>query len=131
MLDLVQAALQRQGFSYTRIDGQSSLTDRTAAIHAFNDNPRCTVLLASIGSAGEGYNIPNIAVFPDFFLIEVRLRIDLTAANCVHLLEPTWNPMVERQAMDRVHRIGQVQSVLITRYITLNSIETVCHQSTI
>jgi len=33
--------------------------------------------------------------------------------------------MVEAQAVDRVHRIGQCREVLTTRYMTKNSIETV------
>lgn len=51
--------------------------------------------------------------------------VDLTVANRVHLLEPHWNPMVEAQAVDRVHRIGQTRDVLITRYIIRDSVETV------
>lgn len=58
-------------------------------------------------------------------LIGTLYRVDLTAANHVHLLEPHWNPMVEAQAVDRVHRIGQSREVLTTRYITRDSIETV------
>lgn len=53
------------------------------------------------------------------------LRVDLTVANHVHLIEPHWNPMAEAQAVDRVHRIGQIRDVVITRYIVHNSIETV------
>jgi hypothetical protein len=33
--------------------------------------------------------------------------------------------MVEAQAVDRVHRIGQEREVVITRYIMLNSVESV------
>ena len=51
--------------------------------------------------------------------------IDLTAACCVHLMEPQWNPMAEEQALDRVHRIGQTQPVLATRYIVSESVEEV------
>ena len=51
--------------------------------------------------------------------------VDLTADNCVYLIEPHWNPMVEAQAVDRVHRIGQEREVFITRYIMANSVETV------
>jgi len=54
MLDLAQQALELSGFSVTRIDGQKSLQDRALAISKFNDDPKCTVMLASIGSAGEG-----------------------------------------------------------------------------
>lgn len=53
--------------------------------------------------------------------------VDLTAANFVHLLEPHWNPMVEAQAVNRVHRTGQERDVVAIRYVTKNSIETVCH----
>lgn len=52
-------------------------------------------------------------------------RIDLTAACSVHLMEPHWNPMVEIQAIDRVHRKGQSRSVTVHRYIIPKSIETV------
>lgn len=51
--------------------------------------------------------------------------VDLTSANFVHLVEPHWNPMVEEQALDRVHRMGQTRDVVATRYITNDSIETV------
>ncbi|KAF7508204.1 hypothetical protein GJ744_009501 [Endocarpon pusillum] len=104
MLDIVQLHLELNGFIFRRIDGQSSLQERRKAICQFNDDPKCTVMLASICSAGEG--------------------VDLTAANHVHLLEPQWNPMTEAQAVDRVHRIGQTREVLTTRYITRDSIET-------
>ena len=53
------------------------------------------------------------------------VRVDFTVANHVHLIEPHWNPMVEAQAVDRVHRIGQEREVVITRYIMRNSVETV------
>jgi len=53
------------------------------------------------------------------------IRVDLTAANSVHLIEPQWNPMVEAQAVDRVHRIGQQRDVRVYRYIVSDSIESV------
>ncbi|KAI0875755.1 P-loop containing nucleoside triphosphate hydrolase protein [Hypoxylon argillaceum] len=104
MLDLVGKALQKENVIFQRINGQKTLEERQAAMQEFNDNPDCTVLLASIGSSTEGVN--------------------LTAANTVHLLEPHWNPMVEVQAVDRVHRIGQTQEVTVIRYIVPKSIET-------
>ncbi|KAK0630427.1 SNF2 family N-terminal domain-containing protein [Bombardia bombarda] len=103
MLDLVQQHLELSGFNVRRIDGKSSLQDRGNAIEQFSENPDCTVMLASIESAGEG--------------------ITLTAANYVHLLEPHWNPAKEAQAIARVHRIGQTRNVRVTRYITKDSVE--------
>ncbi|PQE26533.1 hypothetical protein CJF30_00001298 [Rutstroemia sp. NJR-2017a BBW] len=104
MLDLIERGLNFHGFGFQRIDGQTTLENRGDALRQFNDVPECTVMLASIGSCGEG--------------------IDFTAANHVHLIEPQWNPMVEAQAVDRVHRKGQTRTVTVTRYIVPKSIET-------
>lgn len=54
MLDLVQSHLKASGFTCQRIDGQSSLQKRGEAMRLFREDPNCTVMLASIGSAGEG-----------------------------------------------------------------------------
>ena len=54
MLDLVQCHLELNGFTVQRIDGQSSLSKRGEAMRLFRDDPKCTIMLASIGSAGEG-----------------------------------------------------------------------------
>ncbi|CVL08518.1 uncharacterized protein FMAN_05219 [Fusarium mangiferae] len=103
MLDLVGHALSSQGFRFQRIDGQSSISQRKIALETFGSDPECSVMLASIGAAGEG--------------------IDLTSASAVHIVEPHWNPMAEAQAVDRVHRIGQQRDVEVIRYIANDSIE--------
>jgi len=54
MLDLIQEALESHGFNVCRIDGSTSLEDRGMAIYRFNQDSGYTVMLASIGSAGEG-----------------------------------------------------------------------------
>jgi len=54
MLDLIAKALTQHGFRFERIDGRSSLHQRNVAIQLFNEDPACTVMIASIGSAGEG-----------------------------------------------------------------------------
>lgn len=54
-----------------------------------------------------------------------NIRLNLTAANHVFLMEPQWNPMVEDQALDRVHRIGQTKEVTTVRYIVKNTLEKV------
>ena len=71
MLDLVQQALELEGYRITRIDGQKSLRDRGNSISEFNHDSTCTIMLASIGSAGEGYVIyhiqPQFRVFLTLF----------------------------------------------------------------
>lgn len=40
-------------------------------------------------------------------------------------MEPQWNPMIEDQALDRVHRIGQTKEVTTVRYIVNKTLEEV------
>ena len=54
MLDLLEPALRGHGYSFQRIDGQTSLQARREAFCQFNEDSRCTVMLASIASCGEG-----------------------------------------------------------------------------
>ena len=55
MLDLIEAQLDRHGYMFQRIDGQTTLEARSEALRQFNAIDECTVMLASIGSCGEGY----------------------------------------------------------------------------
>ncbi|KAM5574492.1 putative SWI/SNF-related matrix-associated actin-dependent regulator of chromatin subfamily A member 3-like 1 [Rosa sericea] len=105
MLLHLEEVLKTAGFKILRLDGSMTANKRAQVIKEFgvvgDDVP--TVLLASLKASGTGIN--------------------LTAASKVYLLEPWWNPAVEEQAMDRVHRIGQKEDVKIVRLIARNSIE--------
>ena len=39
------------------------------------------------------------------------------------LYDPWWNPAVERQAMDRAHRIGQNKPVFVHRLVAAGTVE--------
>jgi SNF2 family DNA or RNA helicase len=54
MLDLVQTAMEKEGYQCVRIDGTKSLPERRAAIDSLNKDDRVTIMLASINGAGEG-----------------------------------------------------------------------------
>ncbi|MCD8478798.1 MAG: SWF/SNF helicase family protein [Candidatus Cloacimonetes bacterium] len=50
------------------------------------------------------------------FLISLKTGgtgLNLTAADTVILYDPWWNPMVENQAIDRTHRLGQTRKVQV------------------
>jgi SWI/SNF-related matrix-associated actin-dependent regulator of chromatin subfamily A3 len=105
MLDFVEEALRGWGVGCCRIDGRTPGTRREKLIRAFasQDSTSPKVFLISLKAGGVGLN--------------------LTAANHVHLLEPWWNPAVEEQAADRIHRLGQRCPVSIHRYVVSRSIE--------
>ena len=53
-----------------------------------------------------------------------RLRFDIAAKRAKQCrMESEWNPAVERQAMDRAHRIGQDKPVFVHRLIAENTVE--------
>ena len=39
------------------------------------------------------------------------------------MVDPWWNPAVEEQAMDRVHRLGQTRAVEVVRFAMRDTIE--------
>lgn len=49
--------------------------------------------------------------------------INLASANTVIFYDISFNPSVEKQAEDRVHRLGQTRDVTVTKLITKDSIE--------
>jgi len=103
MLDLVARRLQLGGFKFVRLQGSMTPTARDNTIQAFMNNPECTVFLISLKAGG--------------------VALNLTEASSVFLLDPWWNPAVELQAMDRIHRLGQHRPITVTRLIIENSIE--------
>jgi superfamily II DNA or RNA helicase len=61
-----------------------------------------------------------------FFLISLQaggLGMTLTEANCVIHYDRWWNPAVEDQATDRVHRIGQTKPVKVFKIHTRGTID--------
>jgi SNF2 family DNA or RNA helicase len=76
---------------------------RAKPVEIFQNTPGPAVILVSLRAGGTG--------------------ITLHAADYVFLLDPWWNPAVESQAVDRVHRIGQRKPVFVYRMITQGTIE--------
>eukprot|EP00181_Compsopogon_caeruleus_P002274 CAMPEP_0184681504 /NCGR_PEP_ID=MMETSP0312-20130426/4497_1 /TAXON_ID=31354 /ORGANISM="Compsopogon coeruleus, Strain SAG 36.94" /LENGTH=1081 /DNA_ID=CAMNT_0027132403 /DNA_START=149 /DNA_END=3394 /DNA_ORIENTATION=- len=104
-LDLVEVALTRSSHTFLRLDGSMSQKDRSRTLTEFRkdelDGPQ--ILLVSLKAGGVGLN--------------------LTIANHVFMIDQWWNPAVEDQAIDRVHRIGQEREVFVRRFVIENSVE--------
>jgi SNF2 family DNA or RNA helicase len=72
-------------------------------VEAFQKLQGAGVMLASLRAGGTG--------------------VTLHSAEYVFLLDPWWNPAVEAQAADRVHRIGQRNTTFVYRMIAENTVE--------
>ncbi|KAK6134781.1 hypothetical protein DH2020_031451 [Rehmannia glutinosa] len=102
-LDLIHYALQKSGVNCVQLDGSMSMGARETAIKRFTEDPNCRIFLMSLKAGG--------------------VALNLTVASHVFLMDPWWNPAVERQAQDRIHRIGQFKPIRIVRFVIENTIE--------
>ena len=60
------------------------------------------------------------------FLLSLKaggFGLNLTKANHVFHFDRWWNPAVEEQAADRVHRIGQDRRVQIHKFVCIGTVE--------
>ncbi len=103
MLKVMRTALDRRGVAYGYLDGSTKDRDRQAEVERFMSDDGPPVFLCSLKAGGVG--------------------LTLTAADYVILYDPWWNPAVERQAIDRTHRIGQIRPVTAYRMVTAGSVE--------
>lgn len=101
MLNIMREDLQKQGIRFEYLDGSSK--NRLGIVKKFNEDENIPIFLVSLKAGGSGLN--------------------LVGADTVIHYDMWWNPAVENQATDRVHRIGQKNMVSSYKLITLNTIE--------
>ncbi|XP_076818589.1 TATA-binding protein-associated factor 172-like [Clavelina lepadiformis] len=89
--------------TFLRLDGGIPANQRFSIVSRFNNDPSIDILLLTTKVGGLGLN--------------------LTGADTVIFVEHDWNPMVDLQAMDRAHRIGQKKVVNVYRLITRGTLE--------
>lgn len=100
------AASQRSGeaaIAFDKLDGRLSSKQRDVVVQRFQRERALDVLLLSLRTGGLGLN--------------------LTAATHVFIMEPSWNPSLESQAVDRAHRFGQRRPVRVVRFLMKGTIE--------
>ncbi len=101
MLQIMREDFKQRGIRFSYLDG--STKNRLEIVKEFNENEKIPVFLVSLKAGGTGLN--------------------LVGADTVIHYDMWWNPAVENQATDRVHRLGQKNSVSAYKLITLGTIE--------
>src|ERR1700734_186569 len=76
---------------------------REEELETFKTDPIKTICLVSLRAGAYGLNLT-------------------CASQCV-ILDPFWNPFIEAQAIDRIHRIGQSKEVLVHRIVIAGTVE--------
>ncbi|HEY2810723.1 MAG TPA: DEAD/DEAH box helicase [Rhabdochlamydiaceae bacterium] len=101
MLQIMREDFESRGIRFSYLDGSSK--NRLEVVKQFNEDATIPVFLVSLKAGGTGLN--------------------LVGADTVIHYDMWWNPAVESQATDRVHRLGQKNSVSAYKLITLGTIE--------
>lgn len=96
MINALEAVIERK-VKYIKIDGSVPVSVRQKLVNDFQSDPEIRVGILSITAASTG--------------------LTLTEAKIVIFAELYWNPGTLLQAEDRIHRIGQMDSVDI-HYLT-------------
>ncbi|KAJ6679384.1 CHROMODOMAIN-HELICASE-DNA-BINDING PROTEIN 3-RELATED-RELATED [Salix purpurea] len=114
-LDILQDFLELRKYSYERLDGSVRAEERFAAIRSFSGQ-----------SGRSGSESDQNSAF--VFIISTRaggVGLNLVAADTVIFYEQDWNPQVDKQALQRAHRIGQMNHVLSINLVTRHTVEEV------
>ena len=90
-INVLQPLLERNGINTVRLTGDENPSQRASAVRSFQSNPNIRGFLATMQSGGVGIN--------------------LTKATTVIITDLWWNKTRMDQAIDRTHRIGQVNKV--------------------
>lgn len=98
----IKRIIEETGRKVFVITGDTKSEDRWQIISKFQKS-KGSVLMASLKIASVGLNLTN--------------------ANWVITFDPWWNPQIRRQAIDRVHRLGQTKQVHAIDIFIKDSIE--------
>ncbi|KAG2555429.1 hypothetical protein PVAP13_9KG246600 [Panicum virgatum] len=115
-LDILQDFLEMRNYTYERLDGSVRAEERFAAIRNFS----------SQSTKGLMRDDNQIGAF--VFMISTRaggVGLNLIGADTVIFYEQDWNPQADKQALQRAHRIGQLNHVLSINLVSQRTIEEV------
>lgn len=102
IINLLSERLVRAEVTHCVLTGDTPQSDRGALVDKFQSGA-ARVFLGTIHAGGEG--------------------ITLTAAWTVIFLDRTWNPSKNRQAEDRLHRIGQKNAVEVIDIVAKDTVD--------
>uniref|UniRef100_A0AC34FU91 Transcription termination factor 2 n=1 Tax=Panagrolaimus sp. ES5 TaxID=591445 RepID=A0AC34FU91_9BILA len=104
LLDIIEMHLKNLKYDTTSITGKVATKDRQMRMDSFNQKGNgAQIMLLSLNAGGTGLN--------------------LIGGNHLFLMDLHWNPALEKQAFDRIYRIGQEKNVFIYKFICKDTIE--------
>ena len=103
LLSVLELLFAHLDVGFLRLDGSTPVATRQALIDEFNQDKSKGVFLLSTRAG--------------------CLGINLTSADTVIMHDLDFNPVNDRQAEDRCHRIGQTKPVTVYKLVTANTVD--------
>ncbi|HSV38182.1 MAG TPA: DEAD/DEAH box helicase [Nocardioidaceae bacterium] len=103
VMDAAEELFAKRDIRYSSIRGDQTSKNRQKEIDAFVNDPEVAIIVCSLTAAGVGIN--------------------LQVSSNVVLAELSWTNAEQTQAIDRVHRIGQLEPVTAWRIIAAQTID--------
>jgi SNF2 family DNA or RNA helicase len=91
------------GVNVNVITGETNKLARAKILKEFDEDPKSKILVANIGTLGEGFDFPKVS-------------------NMI-IMEQVWNPEVMGQAEDRIVRINSLKDANIYKIIIRNTVD--------
>lgn len=108
MIDMIMDRYAKQ-YHGVKIDGRVSTLNRERARAQFMQDRNCKLMVGEHKAAGEG--------------------LTLTSAHYVAFAELPWSPILMRQNIKRIHRIGQTHPCFAYIFVAANTVEErLCHK---
>ncbi|KAL8848420.1 MAG: hypothetical protein Q9221_006555 [Calogaya cf. arnoldii] len=103
LMNVLAKLFSQKDWGFVKFNGRMNQAERDKALHDFEKDDRCKIMIASLKAGGVGLN--------------------LTMASKVICVDLWWNSSVEQQAFCRVFRIGQDSETFITRFVARNTVD--------
>ncbi|SOS80540.1 DNA repair protein RAD5, putative [Plasmodium sp. gorilla clade G1] len=124
-LKIIEKLLNLYNIANKIYDGSLTFEQRKATLNWFN------IQKGKIYQPGVGFIKPSYVIPVENFAGKVLLcslkaggvGLNLTVSSKVYLMDLWWNPAIEDQAFERVHRIGQLKEVNIYKFVLEKTVE--------
>ncbi|SOV17854.1 DNA repair protein RAD5, putative [Plasmodium gaboni] len=124
-LKIIEKLLNLYNIANKIYDGSLTFEQRKATLNWFN------IQKGKIYQPGVGFIKPSYVIPVEKFAGKVLLcslkaggvGLNLTVSSKVYLMDLWWNPAIEDQAFERVHRIGQLKEVNIYKFVLEKTVE--------
>jgi len=95
--------MDQKSLKFSLLTGAQKIEDRQRAVDEFQSDPNTRLMFVSMKAGGTGLTLTK-------------------AQHCI-IVDPFWNPSIDKQAIMRVHRISQKNPVTVVRFLVKNSVD--------